>query len=103
MSTIGACIAAESWQTGVVAALFLFVVYPPTIKAEEKELAEKFGDSFRNYCSRVHRFMPVIPSKENYAMTPFSGKAFTTNKEWMGLVAWIIVIVFLYLKLVNKI
>ncbi len=38
--------------------LFFGVAYWGIVAAEEKFLAEKFGDDYRDYCARVNRFWP---------------------------------------------
>lgn len=42
----------------IIGLLFFGVAYWGIVAAEEKFLAEKFGDDYRAYCARVNRFWP---------------------------------------------
>src|SRR5262245_31613202 len=50
-------IGADHWAGVLVAALALH--YGRVIRAEERMLEASFGEPYREYCSRVHRWWPV--------------------------------------------
>lgn len=97
-SASGVCLAAQSLPAWLAHLLFFFLVYPPTIRAEERELEAKFGEEYRAYRAAVPRFVPAL----FHGGLPFRGRidpaVFRRNREWLGLAGWLLVLVLLHLQ-----
>ncbi|MFY9690701.1 MAG: isoprenylcysteine carboxylmethyltransferase family protein [Candidatus Acidiferrales bacterium] len=59
LAVIGACLLAGGWVVWMVAAAWAGLMFV-AILMEEAELGRRFGASYRDYCRRVPRFIPVI-------------------------------------------
>ena len=57
---VGAALAFHSWLAALVVALLMLVAYGWRIRAEERMLAEHFGDDYRSYVARTARLIPGI-------------------------------------------
>ena len=56
----GLAVASNSWPTMLVAIPLVVLAYSAIIAAEEKYLAEKFGDAYAEYCRDVPRWFPRV-------------------------------------------
>jgi protein-S-isoprenylcysteine O-methyltransferase Ste14 len=57
---VGAALAFHSWLAAVVVALLMLLAYGWRIRAEERMLAEHFGDAYREYAGRTARLLPGV-------------------------------------------
>ena len=71
------------------------------VKREEKVLIEIFGDSYRNYCREIHRFLPSYKNVDNKKLFFFKWELFFKNNAHLNLIAmticYLIVYYFLFL------
>lgn len=58
IGALGIGLVTETFTIPLVLALFFISYYPLVIRSEEKRLLEVHGDSYREYCERVPRFLP---------------------------------------------
>ena len=50
----------HSWVAAIIVAMLMVLAYGWRISAEERMLAEHFGDEYRNYAARTARLIPGI-------------------------------------------
>lgn len=62
VGVVGIAFASTSWLAVLVAALGVYFLYDQLIRREEIFLAEKFGDTFSEYKTRVPRLFPSLRS-----------------------------------------
>ena len=74
------------WFSAVFAGLFIWI-YRRTVRAEESELADRFGAAFEVYRLEVPPFLPTPRRRESNAPSPgFRTRLYRRNKEWQALV-----------------
>ncbi len=56
----GAALAFHNWLAALVVALMMALAYGWRIRAEERMLAEHFGDDYRSYAAHTARLLPGI-------------------------------------------
>lgn len=100
VSALGASLVAQNFACLAIFLIFFGVVYPPTVLAEERELEEKFGDEYRAYKAATPRFVPSLRAARRAPPARFDPPTFRRNREWVGLVVWIVVLALLYAKMV---
>ena len=64
IAVLGACLLANTgaaWIAGAAWALLMLAA----ISMEERELRERFGAAYEDYCRRVPRFIPLVRKSEN--------------------------------------
>jgi protein-S-isoprenylcysteine O-methyltransferase Ste14 len=52
------------WPSALVAVPLLAIYYQTIVRWEEENLAEKLGDSYRDYLKRVPRWLPIGSAKK---------------------------------------
>src|SRR6185295_9699212 len=57
---VGLAVASNSWSTILIAVPSVLLAYSAIIAAEERYLAEKFGDAYADYCRDVPRWFPRL-------------------------------------------
>jgi len=57
---VGASLAFHSWVAAMIVAVLMVLAYGWRISAEERMLAEHFGDEYRSYAARTARLIPGI-------------------------------------------
>lgn len=69
--------------------LLLFVgIYPQRIKGEEQTLEKYFGDAWRTFTSRNHRFLPSVHPFRRPEADSFTWARYLKNKEYNAAVGW---------------
>lgn len=81
----------------VLIPLFL-IVYPFTIRKEEKHLLKKFGDEFKKYMEQVPRIIPRFNTGVK-GEGRFSKKLFVKNYEYQTILGEIILLIIFYFGL----
>src|SRR6185295_14243924 len=59
---LGVMLAGQAYWLLLLLALFYAAIYFPVMKAEEDELAARYGLAFREYAARVPLFLPSFRS-----------------------------------------
>ncbi|HKA09401.1 MAG TPA: isoprenylcysteine carboxylmethyltransferase family protein [Candidatus Dormibacteraeota bacterium] len=57
---VGASLAFHSWVAAIIVAMLMVLAYGWRISAEERMLAEHFGDEYRKYVARTARLIPGV-------------------------------------------
>lgn len=70
----------EDWFALVATILLYWVIYLPVMRAEERELAQRFGVTWRNYAARTGRVIPRLPLHP--AKGDWSWQRWWHNREW---------------------
>jgi protein-S-isoprenylcysteine O-methyltransferase Ste14 len=91
---LGFCVAAASVWLGVAFAILYPAVYLPVMKREEAELAEAYGDAYRQYRDRVPLFVPWRRPWPDTAEAFHWNQVFR-NREYNAIVGFLVVTVFL--------
>jgi protein-S-isoprenylcysteine O-methyltransferase Ste14 len=78
---LGFGIMSGSWIAAGLTILPSFIVYPNVIRNEEAHLSRLFPEEFRDYCTRVPRFVPRFRSTEGKSVT-FSLPQYLANREY---------------------
>jgi protein-S-isoprenylcysteine O-methyltransferase Ste14 len=94
LMAVGFCIAG----TGVVPVasvslwvIFLFLfgwIYPQRIKGEEQSLEKYFGDAWRVFTARNHRFLPSAHPFRRVDADRFLWSRYLKNKEYNAAIGW---------------
>jgi protein-S-isoprenylcysteine O-methyltransferase Ste14 len=74
---IGVAVASGRWELVVLFALFFAGLYAPLVRAEERALAERFGDAWARWASRVPAFLPRVTP---YRADPRDGARFSFER-----------------------
>ena len=79
----------------VFAILAFSWIYTKTILAEEEFLQKTYGEDYTNYKKTVNSIIPKCGSLSNFLdFSVYSKETFRKNKEWRGMVAMIVLIIF---------
>jgi protein-S-isoprenylcysteine O-methyltransferase Ste14 len=79
--------------------LLLFVwIYPLRIKDEEQKLETHFGDAWREFTSKNHRFFPRIPQKRRDDADGFLWARYIKNKEYKACMGFLLGVAVLVVK-----
>jgi len=65
LALVGACLLAGTLTACIVGAVWT-VLMLAAISLEERELRERFGSSYEEYCRRVPRFIPLLRKSANF-------------------------------------
>jgi protein-S-isoprenylcysteine O-methyltransferase Ste14 len=95
----GLAIAAGSLLAAVVVAAYFLAFYPATLRSEESELAREYGDTFREYATRVPLFWPR-PPRSGVAGQKFSWVLYRRNREYNAALGMAIVVALLAAKMI---
>ena len=76
IATIGVGLCTKTFSVPLVLLLLFLIVYPVTIKFEEKKLMQRFGASYEEYCLRTPRFLPSPSSYSDSYFTTIETKPF---------------------------
>lgn len=82
---------------GVFVLLFGFI-YPSRIKTEEKALEGYFGDAWRTFTARNHRFLPSVRPFRRPDADVFQWARYRKNKEYNAAIGWAAGVVVLVVK-----
>ncbi len=74
-------------------ALVTLALYVPTIRREERFLAERFGDTWRTYAASTPAFLPRVDAR--HSAGDWSGLRWWHNREWGVVVRTVAVIALL--------
>lgn len=74
------------WTVFVV---LFFWVYPRRIKEEERSLEQYFGDAWRAYAARTHRFLPRLRPLRRENVETFLWARYRKNREYNAFVGWL--------------
>ncbi|MDD3628106.1 MAG: isoprenylcysteine carboxylmethyltransferase family protein [bacterium] len=81
---IGFLIMLQNWIIAVVIFPLFLIIYPLTIKKEERHLLEKFGDDFQRYMESVPRIIPILKAGEFSSEDKFNFQLMLKNREYQG-------------------
>ncbi len=56
----GICVINSHWWSFALLTVYFLLIYPFTIKKEERKLSQFFGDTFARYKQQVRRFIPRL-------------------------------------------
>ncbi|MCX8056998.1 MAG: isoprenylcysteine carboxylmethyltransferase family protein [Ignavibacteria bacterium] len=65
----------------ILALVYFFYQYYEIVKEEENFLKQKFGDEYKDYCSKVNRFLPKFSKYEN---SKIEQPEFSWKKGWQS-------------------
>lgn len=98
---MGLVLAGGQWALGVVFVLFFLVVYGPVMKREERNLRQRFGESFDNYAKTVPLFLPSRKPL-NKSHRKFEWKRYRRNREYEAAIGYLAGIIFLVAKILLR-
>jgi protein-S-isoprenylcysteine O-methyltransferase Ste14 len=91
-----------AWIHGLIIwSVFLFLffgVYPRRIRQEEQSLEKYFGDAWREFTRRNHRFLPRLVPVRRPDPSSFEWARYRKNREYQALLGWLAGVLALYLK-----
>ncbi len=81
---VGACIAASLPLWGLAAVLVFIPVYGQTMRREQRELEERFGEAYEDYARHVPLAWPrLTPYRPREVQSePFNWQRYWINREW---------------------
>ncbi len=77
--------------SGILWAVFVLLfgfIYPSRIKTEEKALEGYFGDAWRNFVAKNHRFLPSLHPIRRENPDQFQWARYQKNKEYNAAIGW---------------
>ncbi len=77
----------QNWIAAVIILPLFLIVYPLTIKKEEKHLLNKFGDEFQKYMNEVPRFFPRFKPGDCSSDEKFDFQLMLKNREYQSVLA----------------
>lgn len=77
---LGFALVMEDWLALLAVLLGYWLIYLPVMRAEERELAQRFGVTWRDYAARTGRVLPRIPLRP--AKGAWSWARWWRNREW---------------------
>ncbi len=83
----GFLIIIQSWIAAIIILPLFLIVYPLTIKKEEKHLLNKFGDEFQEYMNNVPRFFPRFKAGDCSSDEKFDFQLMIKNREYQSVLA----------------
>jgi protein-S-isoprenylcysteine O-methyltransferase Ste14 len=89
LMTLGFGIASRSWIAAVLLVAFFRIFYYQTMRREEGELRQRFGEAFDEYARRVPLFWPRLraaPTPGAASMGSFSWAQYLRNREYRAAV-----------------
>ena len=97
----GVTVASGRWELVLLFALFFAVLYAPLGRAEERALAQRFGDAYARWASSVPAFVPRVAP---YRAAPggearFSFERWRRNREYQAVAGVLAGFVFLAARL----
>jgi hypothetical protein len=96
----GFVIASRSWMVGALVAAYYLALYPFLMRREERELSERFGETFNQYARTVPLFWPRLRAGGAATSADFSWSQYLRNREYqtaMGTAALLLGLWFLSL------
>jgi protein-S-isoprenylcysteine O-methyltransferase Ste14 len=97
LMAVGLAIAAHSWPTAALIAIYVALFYAGAVQREERKLRARYGDSFTNYAARVPcvglRFVPL-----GAAHFAWSWQTYRGNREYQAALGLLIGLALLALK-----
>jgi len=99
---LGLLIAANQVWLGVAAMACLLAVYLPVIMAEERFLAERFGEAFTEYAARVPRLVPRLRRGRGDGGGEFSMALYRRHREYQALIGFLALFLLLAVKAVAQ-
>ena len=87
----------QNWLTAAVFLIGFIILYRGTVHKEEKELAERFGESYQTYFKAVPRFFPRLTPYPQREIARFQWRLLLKHREIETLLAILLVITGLYL------
>lgn len=102
LMALGVFVAGREYWLLIPATLFYAGIYYPVIKAENSELADRYGDAFQAYASRVPRFLPRLRGRARpgggIGQSRFSWSRVVRNGEHRTVAGLLLVEIFLIMK-----
>jgi hypothetical protein len=99
---VGISVAGGRWQFVVALLLFFIMVYRATVRREDAELEERFGERYRAYRVQVPSVLPRIHAYReggSDSLLGFSTARYLRNREWEALLGAVAAFGALLLKL----
>jgi len=90
---LGLFVVLNSWLGYLLGVPAMFVAYLSLVRAEEEFLAAKFGESYREYCRRVPRFLPKLAGLRGTVAGMQFDWARVVRKEYGSTWTWITVVI----------
>jgi protein-S-isoprenylcysteine O-methyltransferase Ste14 len=98
---VGLVLAGAQWALGVVFVIFFLVVYGPVMRREERNLRQRFGQTFDEYAAAVPLFFPVRkPAKRS--QEKFEWKRYRRNREYEAALGYLVGVIFLVVKILLR-
>jgi protein-S-isoprenylcysteine O-methyltransferase Ste14 len=102
----GFIVAGHSWIAGTLVAVYFGVFYYFVMRNEERDLRERFGAAFDDYCARVPLFAPRVPRRHtdiehstNDSTASFSWARYRRNREYQALIGTVVGLATLLLRM----
>jgi len=94
---LGAAVAARSWISATILALYFAVFYSVVMKKEENELRPRHREDFDRYAAAVPLFFPrPIPARlGGHGEGAFSSAQYKKNHEWQAAVGYVLMLLVL--------
>ena len=98
---IGLVLAGAQWVLGVVFVIFFLVVYVPVMRREERNLRQRFGQSFDEYATTVPLLFPYR-KPHRLSQEKFEWKQYRKNHEYEAALGYLAGVVFLVVKILLR-
>ena len=98
---IGLVLAGAQWVLGVVFVIFFLVVYVPVMRREERNLRQRFGQSFDEYATAVPLLFPYR-KPHRLSQEKFEWKQYRKNHEYEAALGYLAGVVFLVVKILLR-
>ena len=100
LAGVGFAIAGGQWWFLLLLALFFAAVYAPVIRNEEAHLRKLFGEQYATYAESVPLFLPRLSARRTDGMASrFNGKLYLRNREYEALLAFAMIVLTLWVKM----
>jgi protein-S-isoprenylcysteine O-methyltransferase Ste14 len=98
---VGVALASGRWELVLLFGLFFAVLYAPLVRAEERALAQRFGDAYARWANGVPAFVPrLAPYRaEPRGEARFSFERWRRNREYQAVAGVLAGFVFLAARL----
>jgi hypothetical protein len=98
----GMAVASGSTAAAILVAAYWLAFYPATMRAEERELAARYGDAFADYAARVPAFWPRWRAPEAGPQPGFRFQLYWRNREYRAALGYLLVLALLALRMLVR-
>jgi hypothetical protein len=98
----GMAVAAGSIAAAAIVVAYWLAFYPATMRAEERELAARYGDAYADYAARVPAFWPRWRVRQSGPRQKFRFQLYWQNREYRAALGYLLALALLALKMLAR-